>query len=351
MLFYDWNVLLLFVCLLVTVVATALTVRRRPWDAAMVAIAPGVILCSLINWDLLAVALTAVSMLAWSRSRPGWAGVLLGPRGRGEVLPAAAARPAVPALPALGEDARVLGDRRPARPRAWLVVNVPVYLANPEGWKEFYTFSRDARRRLGLALVRAAGASATRIPAEQLNIVRRRRCSVLLCLGVAALILGRAAAAALRAGGVPRRRGVLPHQQGLLAAVRALADPARRDGPAALARLPHLADRRGRLLRRRSGTSCSSTATTTRACPRAGTPRRSCVHVAAHGVVRRPWSCATSCGPSTTRCAPTACPSTATTPAAASSTVRPIVPAGGASAETDELPDEPEPVGAHAAGP
>ena len=40
MLFYDWNVILLFVCLLVTVVATALTVRRRPWDAAMVALAP-----------------------------------------------------------------------------------------------------------------------------------------------------------------------------------------------------------------------------------------------------------------------------------------------------------------------
>ena len=65
-------------CLLVTVVATALTVRRRPWDAAMVALAPGVILCSLINWDLLAVALTAGVDAAWSRSRPGWAGVLLG---------------------------------------------------------------------------------------------------------------------------------------------------------------------------------------------------------------------------------------------------------------------------------
>ena len=76
--FFDWNAVLLFACLMVTVIATALTVRRRPWDAAMVALAPGTILCLLINWDMLAVALTAVSMLLWSRRHPFWAGVILG---------------------------------------------------------------------------------------------------------------------------------------------------------------------------------------------------------------------------------------------------------------------------------
>ena len=42
------------------------------------AVAPGVILASTINWDLVAVGLTAAALLLWSRRHPAWAGVLLG---------------------------------------------------------------------------------------------------------------------------------------------------------------------------------------------------------------------------------------------------------------------------------
>ena len=76
--FFDVNVILLLICWLVAVIATALAQRSRPWDAAMVALAPGIILAGTINWDLLPVALVAVSIALWAHDRPTWAGVFLG---------------------------------------------------------------------------------------------------------------------------------------------------------------------------------------------------------------------------------------------------------------------------------
>ena len=64
--FFNVNVIGLLVFLLVAVLATALTVRHRPWDAAMVALAPTMILGATINWDLIPIALTALAMLAWA---------------------------------------------------------------------------------------------------------------------------------------------------------------------------------------------------------------------------------------------------------------------------------------------
>ncbi len=96
--FYDWNVILLGACSLVAVVCTALTHRRRPWDAALLALAPAAALTAVVNWDLLAVALTARAparvgpVQTGARRRAAGAGDL------GEVLPAAAAGPAVAAV-------------------------------------------------------------------------------------------------------------------------------------------------------------------------------------------------------------------------------------------------------------
>ena len=44
----------------------------------MVALAPVVALAGFVNWDLLAIALTAASLAAWSRRHPGVAGMWLG---------------------------------------------------------------------------------------------------------------------------------------------------------------------------------------------------------------------------------------------------------------------------------
>jgi hypothetical protein len=75
--FFDVSVLLLTFCLFVGVAALAFTAGRRPWDAAHLALAPILVTVSFLNYDLLAVALLALSLLAWSRERPVVAGVFL----------------------------------------------------------------------------------------------------------------------------------------------------------------------------------------------------------------------------------------------------------------------------------
>jgi uncharacterized membrane protein len=77
--FFDVTTLLMAIGVVVTVVATGLTAaRRRVWDAALVALAPTVVLHLATNWDMIAVALTSVGMLLWARKRPVPAGILLG---------------------------------------------------------------------------------------------------------------------------------------------------------------------------------------------------------------------------------------------------------------------------------
>ncbi|MDQ1683367.1 MAG: hypothetical protein QOC82_104 [Frankiaceae bacterium] len=77
--FFDITVLLLALCaLLVTWSVARLAGGQRMWDAAMVALAPVLILDGFINWDLAAVALTCLALLAWARRRPLLAGVLIG---------------------------------------------------------------------------------------------------------------------------------------------------------------------------------------------------------------------------------------------------------------------------------
>jgi uncharacterized membrane protein len=76
--FYDVTWVLLTACALLVVVSTARLSGRRPWDAAMFALAPGLLLHATTNWDLVAVALAGTGLLAWARRRPVAAGVLLG---------------------------------------------------------------------------------------------------------------------------------------------------------------------------------------------------------------------------------------------------------------------------------
>jgi uncharacterized membrane protein len=76
--FYDVTWLLLTACALVAAVTTARLAGRRPWDAAMFALAPGLLLHASTNWDLVAVALAGLGLLAWARSHPIAAGALLG---------------------------------------------------------------------------------------------------------------------------------------------------------------------------------------------------------------------------------------------------------------------------------
>jgi uncharacterized membrane protein len=77
--FFNGTSVLLLVCAIGTVVFTAKAAGpRRPWDAALVAVAPGLLLHGTTNWDLIATALLALGMWSWSRRQPELAGIWIG---------------------------------------------------------------------------------------------------------------------------------------------------------------------------------------------------------------------------------------------------------------------------------
>jgi uncharacterized membrane protein len=145
--FYNVTVIMLAVCLLVGVVATAAAACQEGEGAGtraalMVALSPGLILAAFINWDLFAMALTACGLAAWAFRRPWLAGALLG------------LAVATKFYPLMFFGALLLLCLRAGRLRefgqalgggliAWLVINLPVALTATSGWAEFYAFSRD----------------------------------------------------------------------------------------------------------------------------------------------------------------------------------------------------------------
>ena len=76
--FYDITWALMTACAMVVVVALARTAGRRPWDAAMFALSPALLLHATTNWDLVAVAFASLGVLAWARRYPVVAGLLFG---------------------------------------------------------------------------------------------------------------------------------------------------------------------------------------------------------------------------------------------------------------------------------
>jgi glycosyl transferase family 87 len=76
--FYDLTALSLSLIAVGSVVMMLSLRRRRPWDIAMFAAAPALLLSATVNWDLLAVGLAVGGIYAWARRNPVLAGVLLG---------------------------------------------------------------------------------------------------------------------------------------------------------------------------------------------------------------------------------------------------------------------------------
>jgi uncharacterized membrane protein len=139
--YFDVTALLLALSALVVTWAVYHLSGRRPWDAAMVALSPVLLVHAYTNWDLFAVAFATAGMLAWQRRVPALAGVLLG------LGTAAKLYPALFLLPML---LLCLRARRMyefwqallAAALAWLAVNVPVYLLYPQPWLRFYSLNR-----------------------------------------------------------------------------------------------------------------------------------------------------------------------------------------------------------------
>lgn len=133
---------LLALCALFVAGTTAATARRRPYDAAIFALSPLLVFHAFTNWDLLAMALASAGLLAWSRERPGLAGVLIGLGTAAKLYPVFLL---VPLVILAIRTRRVRGPAAAigAAAVAWAGVNVPVALAYRHGWWEFYKFSMD----------------------------------------------------------------------------------------------------------------------------------------------------------------------------------------------------------------
>ena len=141
--YFDINAIGLALAAAVAVGATMALAGRRPWDAAMFAPRAG----ARAGRD------DQLGPVRRGAARPRHAG--LGPgetggrrradrAGRGDqVLPAVRAGAAAGAVPAGRPDAGVLGHASWGRCAAWAAVNVPVMLADFDGWSKFYRLSQD----------------------------------------------------------------------------------------------------------------------------------------------------------------------------------------------------------------
>ena len=140
--YFDVNALGVVLCWLVVVVATAYTARGRSRDALMVAVAPGIILTSMLNWDLWAVMLAALALWAWSGGRSGLAGVLIGLGAAMKLYPLFFLG-AILVLALRTGRLAVFMKTLVAAVLTWLAVNVPFMLTAFDQWSRFYTFSGD----------------------------------------------------------------------------------------------------------------------------------------------------------------------------------------------------------------
>lgn len=140
--YFDVNATLITAVWIVTVLATARMTRRRPWDAAMVALAPGIVLAGVINWDMWAVALLALGMYFFSRERLVLAGILIG-LGTATKLYPVLVFGAIFLLALRTGKIRAFLVTAAAAALAWLAVNLPVAVRDPTGWKYFFEFTQD----------------------------------------------------------------------------------------------------------------------------------------------------------------------------------------------------------------
>jgi uncharacterized membrane protein len=122
---------------LVTVWAVHRLRPRRPWDAALVALSPIVLVHVFTNFDALATALATTGVLAWARRRPGLAGLLLGLGGAAKMYPLFLLGPLLVLCLRAG---RLRDGLRCAAAGigAWILVNLPIALTFPAGWREFF---------------------------------------------------------------------------------------------------------------------------------------------------------------------------------------------------------------------
>jgi uncharacterized membrane protein len=124
------------------VAATARIARRRIWDTAIMCLSPLLVVHAFTIWDLLAIGITAGAMLAWARGKPVLAGALLGLGTAAKLYPVLLLGPLL--ILCLRAGKMTAWTRAfVAAAAVWLVINLPVMLAYPNGWYEFIRLNSE----------------------------------------------------------------------------------------------------------------------------------------------------------------------------------------------------------------
>ncbi|MDG4763076.1 glycosyltransferase 87 family protein [Solwaraspora sp. WMMD406] len=140
--FYNLNALVLC-ALAVAAVATILSLRRRrPWDAAMFALSPALVLTATVNWDMLPIGFAAFGLYAWAKKRPVLAGILLGIGGAAKLWPLFILGPLL-VLGMRSARLRAAGTAIGAAVLTVVAVNLPVYLYARSGWDRFFELNSE----------------------------------------------------------------------------------------------------------------------------------------------------------------------------------------------------------------
>jgi uncharacterized membrane protein len=134
--FYDLNALFLSAFAVATVAMILSLRRRRPWDAALFALSPALLVTATVNWDFLVIVLGIGGIWAWAKRRPWLAGVMLGLGTSAKLWP----------LFLLGPILIVCIRRRDYIPLIktvitgllmWAFLNVPIMILS---WRDWYKF-------------------------------------------------------------------------------------------------------------------------------------------------------------------------------------------------------------------
>ncbi|MPY77895.1 MAG: DUF2029 domain-containing protein [Actinophytocola sp.] len=140
--YFNLSALFLAFAWLATVWSVARTGRRRPWDAALVALSPLVVAHAFTNFDTLATACAAGGVLAWSRRRPWLAGALLGIGAAFKLYPLFLLGPLLVLCLRAGKLRAWTGCALAAIGTA-VAVNLPLALRYPDGWYEFIRLNSE----------------------------------------------------------------------------------------------------------------------------------------------------------------------------------------------------------------
>jgi len=138
---YNANALVLCALGVATVAMILALRRRRPWDAALFGLAPALFFSATVNWDLLVVALAAAFLYAWARRKPVLAGVLLGFAVSAKFYPVLLLGPLL-LLAIRAARWRNLLITTGVGAFTWAVLNVPIWIAYPAAWREFWHLNR-----------------------------------------------------------------------------------------------------------------------------------------------------------------------------------------------------------------